>query len=80
MTALASFEGVRGPADLGEALFDRHEAVQEAKGKRPWFERTARGFVVRPLYRTGQSSVMVGAYVHPYRIYAVQAFLDDLGS
>jgi hypothetical protein len=78
--ALAAFESVTGPPDLAEALLDRHEQVQEAKGKRPWFERTPRGFVVRPLYRTGADSEIVGAYVHPYRILAVRSFLDDLAA
>ena len=73
-----SFEGVVRLPDLVEALLRRHEEVQEAKGKRPWFERTPRGFVVRPLYRTGNDPVIERRYVHPYRVTALRSFLDDL--
>lgn len=75
---LGQFDGVARPADLVEAILLRHEDVQEAKGKRPWFERTPRGYVVRPLYRTGELPQIDQRYVHPYRVSAVRSFLDDL--
>jgi hypothetical protein len=75
---LGEFEGVVRPTDLTEALLLRHEEVQDAKGKRPWFERTARGFVVRPLFRTGDDPTIERRYVHPYRVTALRSFLSDL--
>jgi hypothetical protein len=78
MDATVAFDGVGDPAHLVEAVLSRHERVQEAKGKRPWFEQTARGFVVRPVYRTGTSREIDGSYVHPYRIDAIRSFLSDL--
>ena len=70
--------GITKPTELVEALLLRHERVQENKGKRPWFEQTTRGFVVRPLYRNGTSREISGSYVHPYRINAIRSFLSDL--
>jgi hypothetical protein len=76
--ATAACYGITKPIELVEALLLRHERVQEVKGKRPWFEQTTRGFVVRPLYRTGTSREIDGSYVHPYRINAIRSFLSDL--
>jgi hypothetical protein len=76
--ATAAFYGITKPTELVEALLLRHERVQENKGKRPWFEQTTRGFVVRPLYRNGTSREISGSYVHPYRINAIRSFLSDL--
>jgi hypothetical protein len=78
--AIGSFGGVTSPAKLAEALLAHHERIQEAKppGKRPWFEQTTRGFVVRPLYRVGESRGIEGRYVHPYRVDAIRSFLSDL--
>ena len=75
---LGHFDGVARPADLVEAILLRHEYVQQAKGKRPWFERTTRGYVVRPLYRSGDLPEIRGRYVHPYRVSALRSFLYDL--
>ena len=78
-TTTLGFDGAGNPGELVEALLTRHERVQELKGKRPWFEQTARGFVVRPLYRSGVRRELDGSYVHPYRIHAIRSFLADLG-
>ena len=74
------YDGIRSPDELVEALLTRHERVQDAKppGKRPWFEQTPRGFVVRPLYRTGTGREIDGSYVHPYRVQAIRSFIADL--
>jgi hypothetical protein len=76
--ATAACYGVTKPTELVDALLVRHERVQENKGKRPWFEQTARGFVIRPLYRNGTGREITGSYVHPYRINAIRSFLSDL--
>ena len=75
---LAEFDDVTTPSGLVQALLFHHEQVQERKGKRPWFEQTPRGFVVRPLYRAGKDAAVDRRYVHPYRATAVRSFLDDL--
>jgi hypothetical protein len=55
--------------------------VQKGKppaGKRPWFEATTGGgLIVRPRYRLDDVPVRED-YVHPYRLYSVASFLDDL--
>lgn len=76
--ATTTYDAIATTADLVEALLIGHERVQEAKGKRPWFEQTTRGCVVRPPYRTGTSREIDGGYVHPYRIHAIRSFLADL--
>jgi hypothetical protein len=69
----------RGPGTFVDALLQHHELVQANKppGKRPWFERSERGYYVRPPYRlddAGQPD-----FIHPYRIDAARRFLQDLG-
>lgn len=77
---LGDFEGATSVSDLVEVLLTHHERVQEAKppGKRPWFERTTRGFVVRPLYRATEEPAISRRYIHPYRVNAVRSFLSDI--
>lgn len=75
------FGEVRSAGDLFHVLWTHHRAVQHDKppdGKRPWFEETADGaLVVRPPYRA-DSAPQREEYVHPYRLFAVTSFLDDL--
>ncbi len=56
-----------------------HEAVQEAKEKRPWIERVEPGFVARPPYYTSDEPPIEGEYIHPYRVEAISSFIRDLG-
>lgn len=65
-------------AQLAEAILDRHDAVQNAKGKRSWFERDERGFAVRGIGRLDESFVERVEYLHPYRISALRSFAKDL--
>jgi len=65
-------------AQLVEAILDRHDAVQSAKGKRSWFERDERGFAVRGIGRLDEQFVERVEYLHPYRIYALRSFAQDL--
>ena len=74
----SEYASVHGTDELVQGLLARHERVQEAKGKRPWFEQTRRGFVVRPLYRTGSGRGIDAQYIHPYRINAIRSFLTDV--
>jgi hypothetical protein len=75
------FEHVETAADLFQALWDRHVAVQRDKppdGKRPWFEATDDGgLVIRPPYRLDETWVRE-EYVHPYRLINAARFMDDL--
>lgn len=61
-----------------DALLMHHERVQADKppGKRPWFERSERGYYVRPPYRLDDASQP--DFIHPYRIEASRRFLEDL--
>lgn len=61
-----------------EAVLDRHDAVQAAKGKRSWFERDERGFAVRGIGRFDEPFVDRTEYLHPYRISALRSFARDL--
>lgn len=63
---------------LVEALLDRHDAVQAAKGKRSWFERDERGFAVRGIGRLDEAFVERAEYLHPYRLFALRSFARDL--
>lgn len=65
-------------AQLVEAILERHDAVQRAKGKRSWFERDERGFAVRGIGRLDGQFVERVEYLHPYRIYALRSFAQDL--
>jgi hypothetical protein len=75
------FADVGQPRDLAERLLSHHAAIQEQKppGKRPWFEQSSSGVIVRPPYRLDEEPVIRGKYVHPYRIRALQQFIEDLG-
>ncbi len=77
---LGRFAGIARPVDLVEALLDHHEHVQHDKppGKRPWLERDARGFMVRPAYRVEDEPAISGRYLHPFRVGAIQQFIRDL--
>ena len=61
-----------------EAIMSHHEAVQASKppGKRPWFERSDRGYYVRPPYR--RDDEILPDPIHPYRIDAMRRFIEDL--
>jgi hypothetical protein len=76
------FEEVRAPADLFHTLWAHHVEVQRRKppeGKRPWFEETADGgLIVRPPYRLDEAVPPQEEFVHPYRLFAVASFINDL--
>jgi len=68
-------------ADLAQLLFERHDQVQRAKpphGKRSWFDSATEGVVVRLPYRLPEAPALTGAYLHPYRVFAIWSFLEDL--
>jgi hypothetical protein len=63
---------------LVEAILDRHDAVQASKQKRSWFERDERGFAVRGIGRLDEPFTERVEYLHPYRMFALRAFAQDL--
>jgi hypothetical protein len=66
---------------LVNALLHSHRAVQEAKGKFMWVAVDERGFRVRRAdYRRPDEPTYRDDYLHPYRVAAMRAFLDDLGN
>ena len=79
-----AFESLRTPssvAELAHLLFDRHDKVQQAKpphGKRSWFDSATEGVVVRLPYRLPEAPELTGGYLHPYRVFAIRWFLEDL--
>jgi len=80
---LGELTSSEGPEELVDDLFAHHERVQANKpptGKRPWFERTPRGFVVRPSYGLDKQMFDAGAFVHPMRVTAMRTFCEDLRS
>ena len=82
--AVERFDEVRTVADLFEATLDHHEQVQRDKppnGKRPWFERAARGkIMLRSGYTMREPPEVEADYVHEYRIPTFSRFLAELGA
>ncbi|WP_426441106.1 hypothetical protein [Bradyrhizobium genosp. P] len=76
------FDNVQTIGDLFEATLDHHKQVQCDKppnGKRPWFERTARGKVLlRSGYTLREPPDIHADYVHEYRIPTFSNFLAEL--
>ena len=76
---LGVFSERHSPAFLVDVVLSHHEGVQEGKGgKRPWIERSGKGFYVRPPFRTTQGPPSPDEYVHPYRVGAISRFIEDL--
>ena len=78
---LGAFAEVRSGEQLAEALIGRHEAVQSRKGsvgKRPWFEHTDQGIVVRTAYAKFERPDLLDAFVHPTRLSNGCEFLAEL--
>jgi len=80
---VGAFERAGKAQDLYLALWDHHQTIQKGKppeGKRPWFEETNEGgLIVRPPYRIDQEVPAQEAFVHPYRLWSVASFIEDLG-
>lgn len=76
------FDAVAAPADLYDAVLQRHGEVQRAKppeGKREWFERGAGGSVfVRVPYRLADPPSPRERGGRPYRLDSVASFCADL--
>jgi hypothetical protein len=76
------FDDVRTAGDLFQVLSEHHRAVQQGKppeGKRPWVEEAKDGgLIIRPLYRMDEAAVPREEFVHPYRLFAVASFVEDL--
>ncbi|MGI8757288.1 MAG: hypothetical protein ACR2MB_15815 [Acidimicrobiales bacterium] len=77
---LGSFRDEYKPAQLVEAVLDRHDTVQSRKGKRSWFERDGQGFVVRGIGSADGAFEPSEELIHPYRLYALRRFCQDLST
>jgi hypothetical protein len=75
---LGRFEAPTSASEFVAELMEHHGSVQADKGARPWFEEGAGSYFVRSPYTLRREPAISGSYVNPYRIAAVQAFLDDL--
>jgi hypothetical protein len=80
-TLVQGFDHVSSSPDLLRTIWDHHVKNQQRKppdGKRPWFEETeSGGLLVRPPYRLDEAPPRE-EYVHPYRLFSVASFTDDL--
>ena len=78
--ALKRFRSPMPAEQLVEELLEHHEQIQAAKppGKRPWFDRDSRGFLVRLGYEVREEPSVPTEFIHPYRIGAIRSFLSDL--
>lgn len=78
---LGGFRTVSSGEQLFELLAEHHDRVQKAKkpaGKRSWFDIVPGGTIVRFPYRMDQFPEDDGEFVHPFRVRAIQSFLEDL--
>lgn len=74
--SLSTFQGVRRPTEMFDALMDRHEKVQVAKAKRSWLDAYADDWLVRGPYQT-QPFASEGAWSHPMRLRTLVQFLRE---
>jgi hypothetical protein len=78
-TSLHAFHEVRSPVALVSTILEHHESHQHAKERLPWVAQEKRGFRVRRFeYRRDREPRVGTGYVHPYRIFALSWFLEDL--
>lgn len=78
---LSSFGEVTSGAQLFDQLLAHHDKVQKAKppnGKRPWLDEAGEGFMVRSLYGPREEVVLTPRFLHPFRLVALENFLEDL--
>lgn len=80
--ALGPFDGVSDPDDLAERVMEHHIGIQTDKpphGKRPWFEETGSGYVVRPQFRPEHDPWPgFDHYDRPYRLRTFHQLLLDV--
>jgi hypothetical protein len=81
---LEPFDAAMPVADYVEQLLHHHVAIQGNKpprGKRPWLDRHAGGWVVRSQYWQRQAAVeRPDSYLHPYRLQPLQAFMREVAA
>lgn len=65
-----------GPAQFFDGLVRRHLDVQQAKGKSPWITDLEEGWVPRQLYREQPEPRDLDAWMHPYRLSTLHAFVE----
>ena len=75
-SSLGPFEACTTSDHLFEALIQRHERVQSAKGKRMWVDPVDSRWAVRPPYRSISDDLPEGAWVHSMRLRTLAAFLE----
>jgi hypothetical protein len=79
--AFAAFGGRPSAPELVDLIVAHHMTVQANKapdGKRPWFEEIDGTWVVRPPFTVYDKPERAPTYLHPYRLFTLNAFLVDL--
>ncbi len=74
-TVLGTFDHGLTAQQLVEALIDRHEKVQTAKGKRMWIDPIKHDWFVRTPYRRDWGVLDDDIWTHPMRLQTLLTFL-----
>lgn len=69
------FDRAMTPAEFVEALIDRHQNVQEAKGKRMWIDPIRDKWAIRPQAPEQRLGLDDDLWAHPMRIMTLAQFL-----
>lgn len=71
----AHFDRAMAPAEFVEALIERHQQVQEAKGKRMWIDPIRDKWVIRPQAPEQSLDLDDDLWAHPMRVTTLAEFL-----
>jgi hypothetical protein len=74
-TNFSLFDASLTPRDFLDALLDRHEEVQAAKGKLSWLDQLAGEWTVRTPYRDQPGDLEDTSWIHPMRLTTLARFL-----
>ncbi|PZS19712.1 MAG: hypothetical protein DLM57_03470 [Pseudonocardiales bacterium] len=75
--ALRLFTGRSAPAELLDALVERHEEVQAGKGKLSWLDQLQGDWTVRIPYRNQPIDLDDKVWTHPMRLTTLANFLAE---
>jgi hypothetical protein len=73
--------GLSGKKQLVEQVLERHQRVQQQKGKAVWIERDAPHLTLIPGFGDNSETPWAhdGTYLHPFRVTNAYSLLGDLG-
>ncbi|MGV9747782.1 hypothetical protein ACWDTG_23175 [Rhodococcus zopfii] len=76
MACLDRFDRDLDAGGFVEALIDRHQQVQDGKGKRMWLDPIRQMWIVRPPYRNQRLDLDDDIWTHPMRLHTLVSFLQ----